>query len=86
MVADYLSMPQLSLLLQSIVLGTVAVFIAFMNGLGTDSAGIKPACLSIFVWLMTRLFCKTCMAERVTTEVSGSVVVDTYMLNLLCLL
>ena len=73
--SDYIALPQLFLLLQSIVLGTVAIFIAFMNDLGADSAGMKFACLSIFVWLLTRLFCKAWAAEAVTKEVSGPRVV-----------
>ena len=71
-VSDCVSTPQLALLLQSILVGTMAIFIALMNGFGTDSAGIMPSCLSIFIWALGRLFHKASLAEDITTEVSGS--------------
>ena len=55
-VADHRSLPQLSLLLQTLLLGTVAMFIALVNGYGVDSAGIQPMSLSLFVWVLARLF------------------------------
>ena len=68
MASDYMSYPQLSLLLQSILLGTVAIFIVLAGAFGS-MAGIWEYCLSTFLWLLVRLFCKAWFAEQITAEV-----------------
>ena len=68
--SDCISMPQLFLLLQSLLLGTTAIFVALMNGYGTDSTGIQRASLDLFVWVLVRLFLKAQLAEQITAEVS----------------
>ena len=69
-VSDYVSTPQLCLLLQSLLVGSMAIFTALMNSYGGDPAGIRPMCLGLFVGVVARLFVKACMAERITAEAS----------------
>ena len=71
-VSDYVSTPQLCLLLQSLLLGTMAIFVTIMNSYGADPAGIRPMSLGLFVGVVARLFVKADMAEKITVEASPS--------------
>ena len=67
---DYLSLQELSLLLFSILLGTVSVFLAAFNGYGDLIFNTGKVNATIVTLLLGRLFCKAYMAELVTHAVS----------------
>ena len=67
-VSEYIAYPQLYLLLQSVVLGTIAIFIGLMGSFGTMN-GITEYCLITFLWLLGRVFFKAWFAELITLEV-----------------
>ena len=68
--SDYLAMQELLPLLNTILVGTVAIFLAAFNGYGDEifEAGKNNA--FIVTWLLGRLLCKAYMAELVTDAVS----------------
>ena len=66
-----MSGPQLFLILQSILLGTVALFIVLVGSKEGSAVGMKEYCLGTFLWLLIRLCCKALFPELITSEVGS---------------
>ena len=68
--SDYLALPELARLLQTILLGTIVTFIAVVNGFGDALFPTRLVCFLVVACLSSKLFCKAYMAERITAAVS----------------
>lgn len=69
-VSDYLALPELALLLQCMLLGTIALFAITMNGFGDTVVQTRLACALVATWLLVKLYFKAYMADRVVAAVS----------------
>ena len=67
-VVEYLTVPQLALLLQCVLLGLVTIFLAITASWDTKVHTQKFA-LCISIWLLARLFIKAAIAEKITDQV-----------------
>ena len=68
-VSDYLALPELCRLLQSILLGTIVVFMVSVNGFGDAVVEIRLCCVVVAAWLFFKLSLKAYMAEKMGTAV-----------------